>query len=62
MDLCDWAASHLRSAREGAWRGNLGDLEAHLGLADNALKAAFMTFDALKSEEAKAADAELTSA
>jgi hypothetical protein len=50
MDMCDWSASHLRSAADAAWRGDAEPLGAHLREARNALEAAFKTYDLLEAE------------
>jgi hypothetical protein len=57
VNMADWGASHLRSASESAWRGDLSLLGDHLRQASNALKAAQMTYAVIERE--KAADDEL---
>jgi hypothetical protein len=54
MDMCDWSASHLRSAADAAWRGDKETLGAHLRQAHSALEAAIMTYNALEAELAPA--------
>jgi hypothetical protein len=53
MDMCDWSASHLRSAGDAAWRGDAEPLGAHLREARNALEAAFKTYGVLEAELAE---------
>jgi hypothetical protein len=53
VNMADWGASHLRSASESAWRGDLELLGDHLREARNALEAAFKTYGALEGELAE---------
>ena len=46
IDMADFAASHARSAVECGIRGDIECLGAHLEQAENAIKAARMTFRA----------------
>jgi hypothetical protein len=62
VNMADWGASHLRSASESAWRGDLELLGDHLRQASNALKAAQMTYAVIERAKAKAADDELAPA
>lgn len=55
VNMADWGASHLRSASESAWRGDVALAGDHLRQAANAIKAAQMTYAAI----AKTTDAEL---
>ena len=54
MDMCDWSASHLRSAADAAWRGDAETLGSHLREARNALEAAVKTHAELVLELAEA--------
>lgn len=56
VNMADWGASHLRSASESAWRGDLELLGDHLRQASTALKAAQMTYAVMERAKAKAAD------
>jgi hypothetical protein len=63
VNMADWGASHLRSASESAWRGDVELLGDHLRQASSAIKAAQMTLDVIEAEKVKAAaDAEATAA
>ena len=46
-DLCDWAASHGRSAAEAAYRGEQETLGVHLRDMRNATIAALKVFNAI---------------
>ena len=49
VNMADWGASHLRSASESAWRGDVKGLSSHLQQASNAIKAAQMTLDVIEA-------------
>lgn len=53
MDMCDWGASHLRSAAGAAWRGDQAMVGVHLRDARSALVAALKTYIGLAAEDAK---------
>jgi hypothetical protein len=58
VNMADWGASHLRSASESAWRGDVAMAGDHLRRAANAIKATQMTYAVIKGEKAKAANDE----
>lgn len=54
MDMCDWSASHLRSATEAAWRGDRAMVGVHLRDARSAFIAALKVYNELVAEGEKA--------
>jgi hypothetical protein len=54
MDMCDWSASHLRSAAGAAWRGDQAMVGVHLRDARSAFIAALKVYNELVAEGEKA--------